>query len=391
MTTTNFSPSCPVHHFDHGDVGHTQPTLRVLYEELLTEPLSWSDQYGGFWILSRYEDVRSAELNPTVYSSAEGGVSLPRYADPNSRFLVLEQDPPEHSPYRRILTQWLDRARVVSAIPMIRRLTETYVERFESEGGGNVVTEVSEKLPVEIICHLLDLDGSSSTFRELSQRRSAGDKEALIQFADLILVEVVKRRDEQRDDLISALLATDIDGHRVTEQTAASLVGGVLVAGHETTLISGAGLLLELARDLELQEQLRSEPSLIPNAVAETLRLHGPVQSFFRTVTQDIDVHGETLRSGDKVMLLFGAANLDPEVFPNPTTFQIDRPNATRHLAYGHGIHRCVGATLAEHELAILAEVMLGRSFRLNGPVGFGGPIVSGGFLGFTDVPIAFD
>jgi cytochrome P450 len=227
-------------------------------------------------------------------------------------------------------------------------------------------------------------------YRTMSQRLAKGDPSGMHDINRAVAGEIAERRSAPRPDFLSRFLSSDLGDHPVSDEEALNFVVSALIAGHETTLSAGAGLVFELARDEGVQEQLREDPSLVPAAVSEALRLHPPVQSFFRTLRKDVTIDDHTLKAGDRVMLLFAAANLDPAAFPSPKEFRLDRPKG-RHLSFGHGTHRCIGAGLAELELAILATTMLQYHFHLSGPVRYGPPTTLGAFIGFEDVPVVFD
>ena len=174
----------------------------------------------------------------------------------------------------------------------------------------------------------------------------------------LLLAEAEDRRTHPREDFLSEVVHARIDGEPITPHSLSSFLFGAIVAGHETTLAAAANLAYQLGADPELQRRLAEHPELAGPAVDECLRHRSPVQSFFRTVTRDVEVAGTELRAGDKVMLLYGAANRDPGVFADPDRFDLDRyeseRDARRHLAYGFGVHRCAGAHLADVELRLL-------------------------------------
>ncbi len=166
-------------------------------------------------------------------------------------------------------------------------------------------------------------------------------------------------------------------------------VNGAIFAGHDTTLMAGAALIKDLADDQELQQSIRAEPELIPALVEESLRISSPVSRFFRTLTRDVTMGTTTMRAGDKVMVVFGAANIDERQFPEPLRIALDRERS-RHVSFGWGIHRCVGASLAQHELQVLAEVMVTQArFWPDGPARYAPPTAQGNFLGLESLPLS--
>jgi cytochrome P450 len=206
--------------------------------------------------------------------------------------------------------------------------------------------------------------------------------------AEILMGEAMSRLAEPQDDFLTALVQTQIDGRPIEPGEVVSFLLGAAIAGHETTMNAAGNLCYELAIDVELQARVRDDRSLIPPLVEETLRLRAPVQNFFRIVTRDHELHGEKLRAGDRVMLIYGAANHDPSAFPNPNRLSLDR-GANRHLSFGWGIHRCAGAHLAQVELRHLTEQLLDAApFELDGDVVFGHMESGGTFLGMRSLPI---
>ena len=171
----------------------------------------------------------------------------------------------------------------------------------------------------------------------------------------------------------------------------ASFLVGAVIAGHDTTLAAAANLAYQLAIEPALARRLREHPALIPRAIDESLRHRSPVQNFFRTVTRPVRIGGVAMAAGDRVMLLYGAANRDPNQFGCPERFDLDRYDSNReargHLAYGYGVHRCAGAHLAEVELRMLLDAVLRYDLQLDGDVSFA-PTAHGAFLALTELPL---
>jgi cytochrome P450 len=385
--------TCPVRNFDHWDQSQTLLSLRPTYTDMLTgEPVTWSDTYGGFWILSHYADVKAAAANHGLFSSGQG-VCLPPLPPPRSA--ALEQDPPDHTPFRKLFAEWLSPRVVRTFNPMISELTEHYVTEFAANGGGDFVAEVSAKLPVQIIVRTLGIEsGRAHEFYVLSDLLTRVDNdppERAARFADLLRAcseEIEGRRADPRDDFLTEALSAQFDGRPITDEELLLWLSGAIFAGHETTLLAGAALIRDLSLDPGLRERLRREPDRIPTVVDESLRINSPVQRFFRTLTADVTMHGVTMRTGDKVMLNFASANIDGQVFTDPLTLQPDRA-FTRHLGFGWGLHRCVGSPLASRELETLARTMVTLTeFEPDGEPEFAGATALGSFIGLAKLPI---
>ena len=377
-------------HLDH-QAPTTDAELRATYRGLLDEPTAVrSDAYGGFWVVSGYDQVRAAALDYKHFSSAQG-VFFPDV--PGRPFgMAIEMDPPIHVGYRRLYAEWVSAGRLRDYEPMIRELTSTHVSRFVESGGGDFVREVSAKLPIQVIARALGIDPEvAEAFYEVSDRMAHGEPAAIGELFGLCGKEIGARRVEPRDDFLTYALSAKIDGEPMDDQTLVSWLAGAVFAGHDTTLLSGAALIKDLALDPNLQDTLRRQPERAPAAVDESLRINSPVQRFFRAVTEDVDFAGVHMSAGDRVLLVYAAANLDSRRFPNPERFDIDR-DYTRHLTFGWGVHRCVGAPLAQLELAILAEIMVNSCrFSLAGSPELGAPTALGNFIGYDKLMITVE
>ena len=378
---------CPVIHFDH-QAHTTEAELRATYRGLLDEPTAVrSDAYGGFWVVSGYDQVRAAALDYKHFSSAQG-VFFPEIPG-RPMGVAIEMDPPIHIGYRRLYAEWVSAGRLRDYEPMIRELTSTHVSRFVDSGGGDFVREVSAKLPIQVIARALGLDADATeALYEVSDRMAHGEPAAIGELFGLCGKEIAARRVEPRDDFLTYALSATVEDKPMDDQTLAAWLAGAVFAGHDTTLLSGAALIKDLALDPDLQDALRRQPERAPAAVEESLRINSPVQRFFRVVTEDVDFAGVHMSAGDRVLLVYAAANLDSRRFPDPERFDIDR-DYTRHLTFGWGVHRCVGAPLAQLELAILAETMVNSCrFSLAGTPELGTPTSLGNFIGYDKLMI---
>ena len=257
------------------------------------------------------------------------------------------------------------------------------------------MSEVAAKLPVEVIAHMIGLPPTiSSRLRELSEAawtdRFGEPGTNPQRMAEPMMGEAMARLAEPKDDFLTSLVQTQIGERPIAPFEVASFLVGGAIAGHETTMNGAGNLCYELATDRSLQDRVRADRSLIPALIEETLRLRAPVQNFFRLVTRDHELHGEMLHTGDRVMLIYGAANHDPAAWVEPDHLRLDR-GANRHLSFGWGIHRCPGAYLAQVELRHLADRLLdGPPFELDGDVVFGHMESGGTFLRIRTLPIRF-
>jgi cytochrome P450 len=380
--------TCP--RFDHHDASLLGDELYNIYRDLREQPVAWSDLHGGFWIVSRHDDVRAVLKDHETFASGQG-CFLP--VTPGFRSLGLESDPPEHGKFRKLFLGLAGRAAVEASEPLLRRMTRRVVGEFAALGGGDAVSEISEKLPVEGIALMCGLSAQTAAqVREMTVemwKRMSEDPSAVAPLMRLLLGEVAARRGHGRSDYLTSLADAEIDGRPLTEDELGNVLLSAVVAGHETTMNASSNLMLELAKAPDLQRRLREDAGLVPHVVEEALRHRAPVHLFFRTVTRDATFAGTAMRAGDKVAVLYASANRDPDRFEDADVFDPHRDDLG-HLTFGWGIHRCVGAPLAQAELRMLCEELLrhGR-FVLDGtpePSSLEG----GHHMGWRRLPIAF-
>lgn len=360
-------------------------------------PLAHSERWGGFWALLKYADVVAVAENAGTFITSIQNV-IP--AVNAGKRIPLHFDPPSHGRYRRILNLPFDADRLAELEPRIRQLMVSFLEPLISKGRGDLVKEFTNQAPIYALCEFLKVPSEEAPEIKLQTERYAGahaaeDRESLLTASDALYASarrvVAARRAEPLDperDVTSGLLAARLDGKPLDEELIVGCLRLLLVAGHLTMTYAIASAVRHLAADPELQEQLRRHPCRIADAVEEFLRLYPPNQAFARTVTHETEIRGKKIQPGEPIALVWISANRDPDVFPDPNEFHLDRPS-NRHLAFGHGIHKCLGAPLARLEIRLALEELLARTrrFELDGPVSLetGWPE-----YGPTSVPIRF-
>lgn len=383
--------TCPV--FDPHSPDLSPERAYALYDELRTScPVSRGENHGGYWSLSRYEDVRAAALDHETYSST-GGVYLPPVSD--SRFPPIDYDPPEHAGFRELIAPLTSGAAAKAMEPMIRGSVEAMVDGFVDRGSADLVEELAVPLPLDVITHLYGLDpqraedirGYSLEFLE----HAGGPKgrEVIDRVCAYWMELFAQRRRDPQDDFITHLVQAE---HGADDPTLANMMFILTYAGHDSTALGLSNTLLYLAEHPEVQEQLIERPRLVVSAVDEILRYETPLHWFPRNLTRDTSMAGQEMKAGDRVVLLFASANRDPEVFDRADEVVIDRrPN--RHVAFGAGIHTCPGMALARAEIRIAVETVLRRipGFRVDGTVERTDPLEGGGrHLGVRTLPVTW-
>lgn len=333
-------------------------------------PVAYSDQWKGFWALTRYKDVTTTAADAKTFINSVQNV-VPHVGF--GKRIPLHVDPPEHTFYRRILNPPFDPDKIEALEPVVREIVVSLLEPMLAKSTANVVDEFSYYLPVLVLCEFLSIPKANALqIKDHAERYAraleTGDYDtvgtesaALYDHARRLVADRKANPLDPQKDLTSALLAAKMNDQPIDDEVVVGCVRQILVAGHLTLTLSIASAIMHLALNLDLQEWLRDKPSRIPDAVEEMLRLYPPTQAFARTTTCPVQIGDRTLQTGDVVALVWMAANRDPEIFPNPDEFDLDRV-WNRHLSFGHGVHKCLGAPLARMELRVALEELLART-----------------------------
>ncbi|MCA1645032.1 MAG: cytochrome P450 [Chloroflexi bacterium] len=336
-------------------------------------PVAWSDQFGGFWALFKYDDVMAAARDSETFISSIQ-VNIPSLQ--SQPRIPLQSDPPEHTFYRKLLQTYFHYERLPTLEPRIRAVAAELLQPLIAAGRGDAYAELTYPLPSRVLCYFLHLpeqdhaliktwtaEISAGALERDQARLGAGSKALEAYIADL--VDQRTAEPDPENDVTSGLLAAGLPLDLV-----AGCVRLLLSAGHETTTGSLGIILHYLARNPDIQTRLRDDLSLIASAVDEILRWESPVQRMGRTLSRDVELHGRQLKQGDRLALMFGSANRDEAAFTDAEQCQIGRsPN--RHVVFGYGRHKCIGEGLARLELRIAVEEVLVRThmFMLDGPI----------------------
>jgi cytochrome P450/ferredoxin-NADP reductase len=356
----DWDPLDPAHHGDPTDI-HAH-----LREKC---PVAWSDRFGGFYALTRYEDVTKALLDVQTFTSAQK-TTIPDITGPDRPPRApVEMDPPIHEQYRDMLNRFFTPDRIRLLEPVIRRTARDLLGRCISHGETDIVASFTFFMPIQVQCIFLglpieDAERIKNLANRITEASTSGDTAAHKAGNDEMyayiggVIEARHKTPYDPNDLISALLNEEIGGRRQTLQDVAGVVRLFLQAGHGTTTNALGSIIRHLASTPSDQKRLRESPRLIPQAIEEMLRMWTPVRLVGRKTTRDVEVAGRLIPKGSKVAMMVSAANRDARVFRDADTVDIDRrPN--RHIAMGHGIHRCVGAALARAQLRIAVEELL--------------------------------
>lgn len=372
MSNANLNPEAgPADDVDIHDpafVGDPYPAFDRLRREC---PLAHSSKHGGFWLMTRYDDVRAAAINWRDYTSSVPGVTaIPVITPRTEPQLPIEIDPPKHSRYRALVNPVFAPERVEKITPRIRALADTLLDGMVRKGSGEAVAAFCVPLAVNSLAAFTDIPLADSgrwvgwITRMFDMSDPAAGSEASRELVAYIDALIAERRARPTNDFISMLTAVEIDGERLDDNQIRSFTTVVFGAGFETTADALSVMLDWLARHPEGLARLARDASLIPGAVEEFLRYSSPVQIFGRNAVREMCVHGRTMRAGDIVALGFGAANHDPAVFEAPEEVRFERrPN--RHLTFGVGPHLCAGAGVARMEMTVTLQALIDAGIRL--------------------------
>ena len=382
--------------FDHHALNLNHDNVYQIYEHLREScPVTKSENYGGFWVVSSYADIVTALMNPTTFCSSKG-VHIPRQEGQMS-VIPIDFDPPLHTQYRKIFTDALAPRQIRLREPLIQRNIEELLAPFVHKGGGDFVHEVAMPLPIRVISGILGLsEQTTNQIRDLTEQIWAAfgheqNPAPLRKMLALLMSEANERRLHPQDDFLTMLVQMTVDERPLRDEELQSILISFAVAGHETTMNAASNLLYHLAERPQEQERLRQHPLLIPDVVEESLRYDTPAHLFARTASRDTTLGGVQMKQGDKVALLLASGNRDPQQFKEPEQFVPNRKSAGQHLAFGRGIHLCSGATLARTELRLLLEVLLSTypPFGLDGEVAWS-HMEGGHHMGVRSLPVTF-
>lgn len=328
-------------------------------------PVQHSENHGGFWALTRYQEVDAATRDTERFSSLPT-ITLPSVGAPRP-FIPMESDPPQHSKYRSLLNVVFSARRFAELEGEIRKHAVELIEQFVIAGEADLARDLTFPLTTRVITWLLGIpDEDVSRFSDwsLALVSVASPEEGLalqMEIRDYYVRHIAARRESPTGDLASHLLASTIDDRPVSADEVLDIYLSLTGAGGETTAAAANHIFVLLDRHPNLRAQMLDRgPELMTSALEEFLRFISPVPGFARTTTCPVEVAGTTIPEGETVWMSWLSANHDEAAFENPSAVILDRkPN--RHLSFGAGVHRCPGAPLARIELRIMVEEILAR------------------------------
>ncbi|HVM39637.1 MAG TPA: cytochrome P450 [Acidimicrobiia bacterium] len=372
------------------------PIYRALRDEY---PLYRNGQH-GYWVLSRFDDVWDTVHDPATYSSAQG--IFPTQRDVATEVLlpmIIMMDPPRHDELRGLVSRAFTPRRISTMEDTIREVAVECTKELVEHGGGDAVETLAAPLPTIVIAELLGVGrADQADFRRWSDAlvRGTPDDKATFHAAlgaatalyDYFAHVTADRRRRPRDDLVTALVEAQDGDRMLSDEELLGFCFLLLVAGNETTTNLITNGLAALAAHPEQRVTVASDRSLVAAAVEETLRYDAPVQGLARTLTRNVEAYGTTMAAGDRLLILFGSANRDDREFDDADRFDVTR-RIDRHLAFGHGIHYCLGAALARLEARIALDELLARAPDYEIDDDAAERLRSGPVRGFERLPLA--
>lgn len=337
-----------------------------------------SEMQPEFWVLTRHQDIRAVSGDGENFSSEKQGCIIPsdslfklnpRIQEDLARFMI-NLDDPLHMHYRKLLMKPLSPKELVRIEGRIKADVDELIEGLRGRDEIDFVAEVAE-VPIKTICAIMGVP-KEDEWRVLGFTNAVfgvddPDYSPTLQAANEQYLDVIDygwnlaqaRRQDPRDDVMSIVAHAKVDGQRLSRTDQTSFFTNAIAAGNETTRSSLAGAIALLARHPDQRKLLVDSPGLIESALDELLRMHTPGIHFCRTANRDVELGGTTIRGGERVAMLYGAGNYDPSIFPDPYCMDLRRENARDHLAFGFGVHHCLGFRLARLQLRLILTAFL--------------------------------
>ena len=383
--------------YRHPATGIVSVATYDLIMEVNRQPLVFSNDFGA-----RLRSGSAVQPDPEEMEILQGGVVVAN--------TMLTADPPAHTRYRKLAGQAFTYKRVEGMADDMAQVTHDLIDRFIGEGACEFKSAFANHLPMTVIADALGVPRQDmERFHRWSdafvvQLGGVSDRDTrleaarrIVEFHHYFIDKIEEKRAAPTDDIISDLVHADLaaegDPRKMDYAELLSILQQLLVAGNETTAHTLTAGLYHLISDPEQMARVSADPELIPGLVEETLRYLSPTNNMWRVATTDTELGGVPLKAGELILLRYGSANRDAHHFPDPDRFDVTRENARSHLAFGAGIHTCIGASLARKEMQIAFQILLRRLKNLRFQAGANAFRYSPNILlrGVLELHIAFD
>ncbi|AFC54389.1 MULTISPECIES: cytochrome P450 [Mycobacterium] len=332
-------------------------------------PVAKSSAWGGFWIISGYQEIFDALHDTEVFSSTpdENGKGVPP-APGSPQLAPIDFDPPEVGFYRSFLLKHLSPGAAKKLKPDITEMTTAFIDEFIERGRADVSQELFTALPAQLILKILGFDHTRwrewiSWVHGFVHERVAdpeGAMNKILTMAGQIVSEINESRETQRPGLMTDLINDEQDGRKLTDADLVNIVFLLILGGMDTTAGLTGNSLLKIAADDAVRRRIIDDPTILDRATEEFLRHGTPTIGLSRRVAKDAVFHGREMKAGERVLLMYAAGNRDPRAFEDPDTLDLDRSD-NRHMAFALGVHRCLGSNLARVMFKIMVTELLAR------------------------------
>jgi cytochrome P450 len=379
---------CPFGHlgsvYDPMDPSQDDSRYALWAQARETEPVFYSEAY-DVWFITRWADVDRAMRDHAHFSTEP--VFFPSQPWPQPvrevldggyswKYFLSNNDPPEHTPLKRAVSKAFTRSQTRALETRIAQIAEELIDGFAGDGVADIGAELAYAFPAYVVLEIIGFPREDMEQLKrwgddwLTLFSDSADVDTLVEaahgfvaFQNYVLEKFRERDRAPREDLLTNLLRELRDDPEadLAVEDIVNVPINIMTAGHETGTLLMLGTLAELLGDPQLADRVRADPSLIPAAVEESLRYEPPVHGIFRTVRREVEIAGTTIPAGARALLVYGAANHDPEVFREPERYDIDRSDVGRHFGFGKGTHFCPGAPIARVEQRIALEALFRR------------------------------
>jgi cytochrome P450 len=353
----------------------------------------------GFWVVTRYEDIRDLSRDPAHFCSGRGALVNDPIRSAGTPMLarsILHMDPPEHAVFRKLVNRQFTPRALVGLEESIRKSACRLLDAVDAQAETDFVAELAAPFPLTVIAELLGIgEADREDFRRWSDAAIESPDlppeetmAALGELSEFIVEHIRVKKDRPGEDLVSLIVGSEVDGQPLSKEELFMFLLTLLVAGNETTRTLLSGSAIVLSEHPDQRALLARDRALLPGAVEECLRWVTPVHAFCRTATEDAVISGTQVRTGDYVCMLYASANRDERVFgADAAEFDVRRQTVPVHLAFGFGEHVCLGASLARLEARIFYEELLARfpRYQVTGPAD---RVLSTTVAGIRSVPV---
>ncbi len=358
-------------------------------------PVHWSkgnQKFSGFWSVTRYEDIKQVELAPHIFSSQRGSINIgvgprknwkPKKLVPAAFNSLINLDAPHHMEMRIQQKDFFIPAYVAKLRDKVAAKIDQLLDDMERAGPKvDFVKMFSEQVPLFTLCEMLGVDEEDRPkiihwmhYLEMAGQYSVNKWDVILgnplfpfrffkavnemfAYGEEVMAD---RRKNPREDLLTLIAKSKLEGDELPQEYLDGSWLLIIFAGNDTSRNSLSGTIRLMSEFQDQRQMILSDPSLIPRMSQEALRMVSPVQHMRRTAIEDTEINGQPIAKDEKVVMWYGAANRDPLVFENPDTFDMMRENVDKHLAFGHGVHKCLGSRIAQMQLRLSFEKIFER------------------------------